>query len=106
MFKGEKTTVFWIGLIIVGYSILEFSSAIWQTIYSYFIYYPGLESITGVAGQNNNNNASLNFQRNQAVFGLIPSVIGVIIFMVIGLYIMKVGVKKEPVSNPELKQTL
>ena len=98
VFKGEKTTLFWIGLIVLGYSIFQFCQAIWQSIYYYFIY-PGLIGVSGDL-------SSLNFTRLFAILGVaVPSVIGGVIFMVIGLYIMKVGVKKEPTSEPESKQS-
>ena len=81
MFKGEKTTTFWIGLIVFGYSIFQFCQAIWQTIYYYFMY----PELIGASGD---------IARALTLEIAVPPVIGGIIFMVIGLYIMKVGVKK------------
>jgi hypothetical protein len=98
MFKGEKTTTFWIGLLALGYSIFQFCQAIWQTIYYYFIY----PEILGVSSDI----SSLNFTRLFATLGTaVPSFIGGIIFLVIGLYIMKVSVKKQSISSQEVKQT-
>jgi len=98
MFKGEKTTTFWIGLIVVGYSVFQFCQAIWQTIYYYYIY-PEILGISVDA-------SALNFTRSFATLAVaVPPIIGGVIFLIIGLYIMKVGVRKEPIPNPELKQT-
>jgi hypothetical protein len=95
VFKGEKTTTFWIGLIVFGYSIFQFCQAIWQTIYYYFIY-PELFGVSiGIS--------SLNFTRLFESLGVVvPFVMGGAIFMIIGLYIMKVGVKKQPILSAEL----
>jgi hypothetical protein len=82
VFKGEKTTTFWIGLIVFGYSIVQFCQAIWQTIYYYFIY-PSVISLDPTIHI---------YMLGTAV----PLVIGGIIFLIIGLYIMKAGVRKEP----------
>jgi hypothetical protein len=95
MFKGEKTVTFWIGLIIFGYSIYQFAIGIWTVIYYSFLY-PNFLGYNPSFG-----NDSLLLGLGQAV----PNIIGGVIFLVIGLYIMKVGLKKESVSNSELKQT-
>jgi hypothetical protein len=98
VFKGEKTATFWIGLIAFGYSIFQFSQAIWQTIYYYFIY----PELLGVSGDM----SSLNFTRLFAILGTaVPSVIGGIIFLIIGLYIMRAGIEKETSDNLEHRST-
>jgi xanthine/uracil permease len=72
MFEGEKTDVFWIGLIILGlasvalFSILWYATLIvpsyhWVDYWKYWI----------------------------------PPVVAAIVFILIGLYMMKFGVKKE-----------
>ena len=103
MFKGEKTTTFWIGLGILGFSLYQFCMAGWQTIYYFFVYghlYP--QAIT----QNLGGTSYFDYVRIVATFQyVVPAIIGGIIFLVIGLYIMKVGVKKQSISNPEAKQT-
>jgi hypothetical protein len=93
-FKGEKTTLFWIGLIVLGYAILQFCQAIWQTIYYYFVY-PGLLGVSSEISY-------LSFTRLFTILlVVVPSVIGGIIFTIIGLYIMKAGVKKHQTPNPK-----
>ena len=93
MFKGEKTTTFWIGLIVFGNSIFQFCQAIWLTIYYYLIYPALLDTSYSTS--------SLDFTRLFAILAIIvPSVIGGIIFMIIGLYIMKVSVRK---NQPPIK---
>jgi len=83
MFKGEKTLVFWIGLIILGYSVWQFFNAGWQIVYLIF-FYPNMIG-----------DPSMNISLIQAL-GSVPEVVGGVIFMIIGLYMMKVGtVKKE-----------
>lgn len=75
MFEGEKTLVFWIGLIILGlasvvlFSIIWFNSIIALKVYPY------------AAGP------SIEFQ--------IPFSVAAIVFILIGLYMMKSGVKKK-----------
>jgi hypothetical protein len=82
LFKGEKTTVFWIGLVIFGVSIYEFGTAIWQILYFYFLY-PSIFGYTTL----------LNSVRLEALTS-VPSFVGGIVFVLIGTYMMKVGVKK------------
>lgn len=69
-FKGEKTWIFWIGLIILGLASVFLFSVLWQVlaIGDYW----------------------LNYWRN-----LVPPVVGAIVFMLIGLYMMRSGTKKE-----------
>ena len=38
MFKGEKTTTFWVGLAVLEFSLYQFCIAVWQAIYYFFIY--------------------------------------------------------------------
>jgi len=85
LFKGEKTVVFWIGLVIFGYSIYQFSMAAWHLIYFNFIY----PSLLG--------ESSLSYPFfEQSLMQAVPGFIGGVIFLIIGLYIMRVGtVKKE-----------
>jgi hypothetical protein len=96
MFRGEKSTTFWIGLGILGFSIYQFCIAIWQTIYYFFIYghiYP--QEIAPLSGTSYND-----YVREVATFQyVVPALIGGIIFLVIGLYIMKVGSKKQSIIN-------
>jgi Na+/H+-dicarboxylate symporter len=71
VFEGQKTIVFWIGLIILGLASVGLFGILWmiaiwdgyRDIFSYFKYQ-------------------------------VPLVVGGITFMLIGLYMMKLGVKK------------
>jgi len=88
MFKGEKTAVFWLGLLVFGYSLVQFCSAIWQAIY-YLVIFP--QVYIGTPSQS--------FIEAQAVYPLIPNIISGIIFSVIGRYMMKKGIKQEQPST-------
>ncbi len=94
MFKGEKTTTFWIGLIVFGYSILQFFNAIWQIVYYPFIY-PALIGASGIA-------AIFSYTLIETLGVTIPSIVSGIVFMIIALYIMKVGVRKnQPLTQSQ-----
>jgi hypothetical protein len=67
MFKGEKTTVFWLGLIILGLASVALFFQI--RFYGPFVFGP-----------------SIDFQ--------VPIIVGAIVFILIGLYMMKSCVKK------------
>ena len=93
LFKGEKTVTFWIGLIILGYSIYQFCLAGWQAIYYNLIYPALMQQISGISGNSSYDPSSiLSFQ---SLLTAIPGLIGGVIFLIIGLYIMKVGIKKD-----------
>jgi glycerol uptake facilitator-like aquaporin len=85
VFKGEKTLVFWVGLLVFGYSLAQFCGAIWNTIY-FLVIYPGVYPSTSTV--------TTRFFEVQAVYPLIPLIISGVIFAVIGLYMMKKGVKQ------------
>lgn len=88
MFKGEKTAVFWVGLLVFGYSLAQFCAAIWQTIY-YVVIYPRVYPVT----------LTIPLLEAQAVYSLIPLIISGVIFAVIGRYMIKKGVKQEQPST-------
>jgi len=90
LFKGEKTVTFWIGLIILGYSIYQFCLAGWQVIYYNFIYPSMMQQISG-----NSSYDTSSILTAQSLTIAIPGLMGGVIFLIIGLYIMKVGVKKD-----------
>jgi len=88
LFEGEKTLVFWVGLLVFGYSLAQFGAATWETIYFLIIYprvYPDSLSTTMIMAQ--------------SLYLLIPLIISGIIFAVIGFYMMKKGVKPEQPSK-------
>ena len=75
MFEGEKTIVFWIGLIILGLASVYLFGLLW--------------TITAWDGYMNP------FRwLKQAV----PLIVGGIVFILIGLYMMKSGVKKRKIE--------
>ena len=71
MFEGEKTFPFWIGLIIVGLALVGLFEIFWMTA---FVMYPA--------------------NRIEFLKGLVPFIVGGVVFFLIGLYMMKSGVKK------------
>jgi hypothetical protein len=81
MFEGEKTNLFWVGLLVLGFSSLVLFTAIWQTIHSYMNY-------LAYSGQYGSTFAS------SFAWSIIPIIVGGIIFILIGWYMMKSGVKK------------
>jgi hypothetical protein len=88
VFEGEKTVPFWAGLVIFGFSLYFFVTAIWQIIYYSFFYQTYI----------NPNSFRLTFLQST-----VPMIIGGIIFMSIGLYMMKLGAKKNtPTQQPSL----
>ena len=67
MFEGEKTFVFWIGLIILGLASLGLFSIVWFNAVDF--YAPPVE-----------------FQ--------VPFIVGTVVFILIGFYMMKSSIKK------------
>lgn len=73
MFKGEKTIVFWLGLIILGCASVLLFSIIWfNALFT--------TRFLGVLG-----GPTIEFQ--------VPFIVGSIVFILIGLYMMKSGVR-------------
>ena len=77
MFEGERTFVFWIGLIILGLASVGLFCMLWMIAVWDVPQY--LDRFTML---------------KQAV----PVIVGGIVFILIGLYMMKSGVKKKEVS--------
>jgi len=75
MFKGEKALLFWAGLIILSLASVALFSIIW--------------SFRSYASLPYNNNSLNIFLLNN-----LPLIVGAIVFILIGLYMMKSGVKK------------
>jgi len=73
VFEGEKTFVFWIGLIILGLASVVLFGILWMIA----IWDGYLDRFTML---------------KQAV----PVIVGGVVFILIGLYMMKSGVKKKP----------
>jgi len=72
MFSGEKTRIFWWGLIIFGIAIVELFTVLWYWLIMY---------------------SSYSYYSNWLVLG--PPIFGGVVFLLIGLYMMMSGVKKE-----------
>jgi len=72
MFESEKTIVFWLGLIILGFASIALFSTLWFTIIAAQPYY------------------SVDYWRL-----LVPPVVGSVVFILIGLYMIKSGTKKK-----------
>ena len=73
MFEGEKTFVFWIGLIILGLASVGLFGILWMIA----VWDGYLDRFTML---------------KQAV----PVIVSGVVFIIIGLYMMKSGVKKKP----------
>jgi len=84
MFNGEKTLVFWIGLIILAFASIALFAIIWFNIVI------ALRTYQYAAGP------TLEFQ--------IPFIVASVVFMLLGLYMMKSGVKKEEKKEIRLLQ--
>ena len=72
MFEGEKTWVFWIGLIIFAAACVGVFSVVW-----------------GLAVWNEY------IDRFEVLKQAVPVIVGGIVFILIGFYMMKSGVKKQ-----------
>jgi hypothetical protein len=93
MFKDEKTNLFWTGLIILGFASLVVFTAIWQIIISYINY----------LSYSNRYNTSFAYSY---VWSYIPIIAGSVIFILIGGYMLKSGVRKEQLNTPKASQNL
>ncbi len=75
MFNGEKTLVFWIGLLVLAFASLVLFALLWALAYSY---YPS---------------------NYEAWRPLVPYVVGAVVFILIGAFMMKSGVKKGQIKT-------
>ena len=71
MFGGEKTRIFWIGLVILGLSSTILFTILWYTVVVsiYSLYWDWRY--------------------------LVPPIVGPVLFILIGLYMMRSGVRRE-----------
>jgi H+/Cl- antiporter ClcA len=83
MFDGEKSDLFWVGLVVLGFASLVLFTMIWQIIVSYLNYL----------------SYSNQYVSYYYVWSYVPIVVGGIIFILIGWYMMKSGVKKGQAPN-------
>ena len=73
MFEGEKTTVFWVGLILLSLASVFFFGVFWMVA---VVMYPP--------------------SRVEFLKGLVPLIVGGIVFVFVGMYMMRSGVKTAP----------
>jgi len=71
LFQGEKKALFWIGLIILAFASIILFAIFWQYVYT-DLYMP----FSWIIRQS------------------FPPIVGAVVFIFIGLYMMKSGVKK------------
>jgi len=83
MFEGQKTDVFWLGLIILGLASIALFSTMWYQIVTYHGY-PSYYNWDGYWKY------------------MVPPVVGAILFILIGLYMMKSGAKKKEEGKTQL----
>jgi len=76
MFRGEKTRIFWWGLIIFGIAIVELFTVFWY----WFVIY-----------------SSSYYSPDWRILG--PPIFGGVVFLLIGFYMMVSGVKKEEIEG-------
>jgi putative Mn2+ efflux pump MntP len=79
MFEGEKTFVFWLGLIILALASIALFSELWYTTIISNLPYVNID---------------YRF--------LVPPVLGTVVFILIGLYMMKSGTKKKEEGKTQL----
>ncbi len=101
MFEGEKTPIFWLGLVVLGYSVFQFCNAIWQFVFYFFIYASGYPQQFFPVGSSSYTQYLQLVAVSQTV---VPGVISGIIFLIIGLTIMRVGVKKDQKTSQQSEQ--
>jgi len=70
MFVGEKTWVFWVGLIILALASVALFAIVWYNAVTHLYYKPAVE-----------------YQ--------VPFIVAAVVFIIIGLYMLTSGVKKE-----------
>jgi hypothetical protein len=87
MFDGEKSNLFWVGLIILALSSLVVFTVVWQMINIYLTY----------LSYSARYSSSYYF-----MWSYIPIIVGGIVFSMIGLYMMKSGIKKDS-GSPKYK---
>ncbi len=101
MFEGEKTPVFWLGLVVFGYSVFQFCNAIWQIVYSFLILPATYPQQFLPSGSTSYTDYLRLVSFSQSV---VPCIISGIIFLIVGLTIMRAGVRK-PQKSPQEEQT-
>jgi hypothetical protein len=82
MFEGEKTSLIWLGLLIVSLTSVAIFAVVWSLLsYLYNPYSTGIPYY--------------------AISSDVPIIVGAAVFLLVGLYMMKSGVKKAPDTLPK-----
>ncbi len=80
MFEGEKTSLFWIGLLLMSLASVAFFAVLWSLLsYTYNPYSSGIPSY--------------------AIANDVPFIVGAVVFIAVGFYMMKSGVKKSEATK-------
>jgi hypothetical protein len=79
LFEGEKTSLFWIGLLILSLASVAIFAVFWSLLS--YLYNPYSNCIPYYAISSN-----------------VPIMVGAVVFLLVGLYMMKSGIKQAP--NP------
>lgn len=82
MFRGKKTTTFYVGLVALGYG----TTYLFYLLFDLFYRLIEIGTIDYIMPYN------------------IPYIFNIVIFWVIGLYVMSKGVEKEPTNNNDNMQ--
>lgn len=81
MFKGEKTSIFWVGLVTLSLASLILFSILWFMVFTISAASPYI---------------NIDYYWK----ALFPPVVGAVVFILVGLYMMRSGVKKEKKEIP------
>jgi hypothetical protein len=93
--KGERTAVYWVGFVLFGFSLFVLLTTIWEIVFDIYFY--------SVSSDVFSTSSSLKFT---LIAGEVPLLILGIIFLAMGLYMMKEGVRKNqsPLTQPAQTQ--
>ncbi len=93
--REKRHQFYWAGLVIFGVSLYFFLTAIWQFIFFYYIY---SFNPSGFSSQ-----SLVSLVRTEMVASASP-IIGGVIFAVIGIHMMRAGVRKEKIPPQQTEQ--
>ena len=85
MFRGKKTTTFYVGLVALGFGLSSLCYVLFALISTVFTIFSTGRIYT-------------------SLISFLPQICNVVIFFAIGLYVMSKGVEKQPTSNTENSQ--
>jgi len=76
LFQGEKRALFWIGLIILALASIILFALLWQFAFIEWHHYVTWNDVTWM------------------IRSSVPLIVGAVVFILVGFYMMKSGVKK------------